>query len=131
MILSWFIRPKEQRPPTLSTTIHIMINGKVVGAVQSLNITERSNSDHVDVKAKRVRFDRAQIAEAFNKGFVHVCSQVYPIDFEVKETNNPTVEVHNAWVKSLASSYVHKDYVIVDEMEFEAESVDEKDKPKK
>ena len=133
---------------SISTNIIIMVNGVAVGAVQTLQINESRNirqvdeigSDgHVDSvpnqstnisgSCTRIRFDRLRVAEAFGRGFVHVHSQVYPFDIVVmdRQSNNQANQIStvikNVWIKSIDYTYSASDWVITENMAWEAETI--------
>jgi len=133
----------------ISPHILILINGRPVGAIQDLSVTEtRPNikmvdevgtDGHIDsvpygscnvgVTCKRTRFDRLRIAEAFGRGFVHVASQVYPFDIVIldkqKRASNAQIStvIKNAWIKDIKYTYSATEWVIAEDMTMEAESI--------
>lgn len=133
----------------LSSNIIIKVDNYVVGAVQSINITESRSvrmidevgtDGHIDSapnkssdykgSCERVRFDRQRIAEAFARGFVHVGSQRIPFDIEIhdifadSDTANAVVTVlKNVWITGISYQYGINDWVISEKMDFEAETM--------
>ena len=136
----------------LSTNIIIQINNSsgstTVGAIQSLTVNEAGNikmidevgtDGHIDSvrhssvnvsgSCERVRFDGIKIAEAFSRGFVHVHSQIYPFDIYIidknrKETKNYiTTVIKNVWLRSIDTTYSAADFVLVDKMNWDAETI--------
>lgn len=93
----------------------------------------------VDIKGtcKRVRLDRLRVTEAFSRGYVHVAAQRYPFDIEIIDTQNapsgsadPLNDPHtivtklsNVWITSTGVTYSATDFIIVDDMGFEAEVI--------
>ena len=112
----------EQPEQAFKTEIIIKAGGRVVGAVQSLKITEDVNVNHVKITAARVRFDRARIAEAFSRGFIHAASQRFPLQIEIKDAGTIT-SVNNVWVTGLNQSYQTAEWIIVDQFDAECESI--------
>lgn len=133
---------------SLSTNIIIYVNGKAVGAVQSLKIGEKRSikmidelgtDGHIDsapIKSaevtgscERVRFDRLRIAEAFGRGFVHVKSQRYPFDIKIidkskaDESNWVTTTIKNVWITGIDYTYSADNWIISDTMTWEAETI--------
>lgn len=132
----------------LSTNIVIKVGDYIVGAIQSINVDEKRSirmidevgtDGHIDSapnksadytgNCERVRFDRQRIAEAFNRGFVHVSSQRIPFDIEIhdifadSDTNNAVITVlKNVWISSIGYTYNVSDWIITDKMGFEAET---------
>ena len=136
----------------LSTNIYIAVdNGQgpaIVGAVQSLQITERrgikripevgtdgfidsapGSSTEITGSCKRTRFDGVRIAQAFRRGFVHVHAQREPFDIQIYDiiegstTNVIVTEVKNVWINSISYTYSADDFIIVDDMSFDAETI--------
>lgn len=133
---------------SLSTNIIIYVNGKAVGAVQSLKIGEKRSvkmidelgtDGHIDSaptksadvsgSCDRVRFDRLRIAEAFGRGFVHVKSQRYPFDIKIidkskaDESNWVTTTIKNVWILGIDYTYSADNWIITDSMTWEAETI--------
>lgn len=134
----------------LSTNIVILVEGNVVGAVQSLQITEQrggiamidevGTDGHIDSApnqstnyngtCQRIRFDRMRIAEAFSRGFTHVKSQRIPFDIEIHDRfhdadpgNAIITTIQNVWIERIGYTYQAKDFVITDEMGWQAEDI--------
>jgi hypothetical protein len=136
----------------ISTNILITVRtpaGPVpVGAIQSMDINESRNikmidevgtDGHIDSvpnqstnitgDCTRVRFDRLRIAEAFDRGFIHVASQIYPFDIVIFDKQKLAVglqistTIKNVWIKSIAYTYSSTDWVITDKMSWEAETI--------
>jgi len=119
-----------------------------VGAVQQLQINEKRNikmidevgtDGHIDSvpnqstnitgSCQRIRFDKLRIAEAFSRGFVHVASQAYPFDIVIfdKQKRDPasqiTTIIKNVWIGGIDYTYQVSDWVITDNMQWEAETI--------
>ena len=133
----------------LSTNIVIKVSGNTVGAVKSLEINEDrelkmidevgtdghidsapSRSTNITGSCERTRFGRLRIAEAFSRGFIHVGSQRIPFDIEVQDifhdadiSNAIITTIKNVWIKSIRYRYTTDDYVIVENMTWEAEGI--------
>lgn len=133
----------------LTTNIIIKSGNYVVGAVQTLSITESrsikmidevgtdghidsapSASTNITGNCTRVRFNRQKIADAFGRSFTHVHAQRIPFDIEIHDvfadadTNNAVVTtIHQAWIKEISYDYSATDWVISDKMTFEAEAI--------
>lgn len=132
----------------ISTNIIIMVNQTPVGAVQSLSINESRNIKQIDEvgtdghidsvpnqssnftgSCSRVRFDRLRISEAFSRGFIHVQSQAYPFDIVILDKQKSDVGsqistvIKNVWIKGLSYEYTISDWVIMDKMDWEAETI--------
>jgi hypothetical protein len=136
----------------LSTNIYLAVddgNGPfLVGAVQQITINETrsikkipevgtdgfidsapNQSTDINGTCRRTRFDGVRVAQAFRRGFVHVHAQRSPFDiqiYDIIEGDGDRIvitEVKNVWIKSISYSYNADDFVIVDEMGFEAETI--------
>jgi hypothetical protein len=125
-----FFKPEPPPAPfdvkPISTVIIVKVGDKAVGAIQSLSITEKrceNDSLSVTAKASRVRFDKARVAEAFSRGFVHVSSQRYPLQIEIIDGDKITTTLRNAWITALDYTYTTGDWIITDQMELEAETI--------
>ncbi len=133
---------------SISTHIVILVNNTPVGAVQSLKINESRNINEIDEvgtdghvdsvpnqstnitgTCDRIRFDRLRIAEAFGRGFIHVASQAYPFDIVILDRQKRdqgsqiSTVIKNVWIKSIDYSYSANDWVITDNMSWEAENI--------
>lgn len=136
----------------ISTNILITVrSGKhyiPVGAVQSMAISEKRNikmvdevgtDGHIDSvpnqsanftgTCQRVRFDKLRVAEAFDRGFMHVQSQIYPFDIVIfdkqkyKTGSQITTVIKNVWINGIDYTYQVTDWVITDSMTWEAETI--------
>jgi hypothetical protein len=136
----------------LSTNIYIAVdNGQgpaIVGAVQSLQVSEArqikkipevgtdgfidsapSSSTEISGSCTRTRFDGVRIAQAFRRGFVHVHAQREPFDIQIydiiqgDEENIIITEIKNVWIKSITYTYKADDFIIADEMTWDAETI--------
>lgn len=133
----------------LSTNIIIKVDGNVVGAVKSLEITESrglkmidevgadghidsapNTSTNITGRCQRTRFDRMRIAEAFGRSFVHVHAQRIPFDIEIQDVfhdsdpgNAIITTIQNVWIKDISYTYSADDFIIVDSMSWEAERI--------
>ncbi|HVI39750.1 MAG TPA: hypothetical protein VM577_03745 [Anaerovoracaceae bacterium] len=133
----------------LSTNIIIKVDGNVVGAVKSLEVTEArtikmidevgtdghidsapSASTNITGSCQRTRFDKMRIAEAFSRGFIHVHAQRIPFDLEIQDIfadsdpgNAIITTIRNVWIKDIRYTYSADDFIIVDNMSWEAEGI--------
>ena len=135
----------NQTRTSLSTMIVIKVNDQAVGAVQNLNITEARDirmidevgtDGHIDsapIKStdisgdcRRIRFDRMRIAEAFDRGFLHVKAQRVPFDIQVIDMMGAVpimTIISNVWIKQISYGYTQNDWIITDDMQWVAESI--------
>lgn len=147
------VDPSSQRNRTathLSTNIHILVNGIAVAAVKQLSVREErdirqvdevgtdghidsapSRATNISGQCQRTRFDRQRIAEAFLRGFVHVSAQRIPFDIEIQDnfggSDDDTIiitTIRNVWIQSIETTYSADDFIIVDNMNWQAESID-------
>lgn len=132
----------------ISTNIIILVNDTPVGAVQSLQISEKraikmidevGTDGHVDSvpnqstniggSCQRIRFDRLRVAEAFSRGFIHAASQVYPFDIVILDKQKRdqgsqiSTVIKNVWISGIDYTYQVSDWVITDTMTWEAENI--------
>jgi hypothetical protein len=132
----------------ISTNIIVMVNNTAVGAIQSMQISEKrsikmidevgtdghidsvpNQSTNVTGSCQRVRFDRLRIAEAFSRGFVHVKSQVYPFDIVILDKQKAatgsqiSTVIQNVWIEGIDYTYQINDWVITDTMTWQAETI--------
>lgn len=133
---------------SLSTHMLIMVNGKAIGAIKSLSISESRNIKQIDEigtdghidsapssstsisgSIDRTRFERQRITEAFHRGFLHVASQMYPFDIVIMDrqkqntSNQISTVIKNVWIKSIDTTLSADDFIIVDRMTYEAEAI--------
>lgn len=133
----------------LSTNIIIKAGNYIVGAVQSLEISEARDvrmidevgtdghidsaprsSTEVSGTCERIRFDRQRVLEAFARGFIHVKSQRIPFDIEIHdrfhdadENNAIVTTIKNVWITNLSTTVSAGDWIITDRMQFKAEDI--------
>ncbi len=133
----------------VSTNIIIEVDGNKIGAVKTLSVNEtRSVSmidevgtdGHIDSvpnkstdirgSCRRTRFGNLRIATAFSRPFIHVASQRIPFDIVIKdifasEAASATLitTVKNVWITKVSYQYQDTDFVIVDDMDWEAEAI--------
>ena len=94
-----------------------------------------TKSVDVSGSCSRTRFDGMRVAEAFSRGYVHVSSQRIPFDIEIHDifqsptdnlgnATNPIITViKNVWIKGIKYQYKSDDFVIVDDMDWVAETI--------
>lgn len=140
---------KNKTSTAISTNIIITIDGgSHIGAVQTLTVNEKRSvrmideigtDGHVDSvpnqstnitgACQRVRFDAARIAQAFGRGFIHVGSQAYPFDIVIYDRSRQdpgsqiTTVIKNVWITGIDVTYSATDWVIVENMSWEAETI--------
>jgi hypothetical protein len=139
---------KNKTSVALSTNIVVMVHNTVVGAIKTLQINEKraiqmidevGTDGHVDSAPKssteisgtctRIRLDRLRIAEAFGRGYTHVCAQVYPFDIVIldkqkaEKKNQITTVIQNVWMNGIDYTYSSDDWIISDTMSWQAERI--------
>ena len=132
----------------ISTHIVIRVGNNPVGAIQKMDFREErtikmidevgydghidsvpTSATNVSGSCSRIRFDRLRIAEAFSRGFLHVKSQRVPFDIDVfdkwggNDGNMIITTVKNVWIKSIGYSYGADNYLITEDMSWEAEDI--------
>lgn len=136
----------------LSTNIYIAVDDgsgpNIVGAVQQLTVNESRSIKKIsevgtdgiidsapdrsaDYKGtcKRTRFDGQRIASAFRRGFVHIHAQREPFTIQIYDIiegdGNRIVltEIKNVWISSISYTYDSENFIIVDDMGWEAETI--------
>lgn len=128
-----FLQPKqpvkasEPKPSAPSTSIIVSFGDKPVGAIQSTSISESRCEEMQSVTvtgiAHRVRLDKQRVAEAFSRGMVTVQTQRYPLQITIKTDGHPTTEIQNVWLTGVDWAYLVGDWIILDEMKWEAELI--------
>lgn len=83
----------------------------------------------------RIRYDRMRISEAFSRGFIHAKSQRYPFNIVIIDTTNGNAlnqadtsqdiitTIQNVWIADINYTYAANDWVIIDKMQWEAETI--------
>jgi hypothetical protein len=132
----------------LSTMIVMKVNGTPIGAIQRINIREErglamidevGTDGHIDSAPQRstnitgdctrVRFDRLRVTEAFSRDFLHAHAQRIPFDIDIFDNwngdggNAIITTVRNVWIASLGYTYQADNFIITDEMSFQAEAI--------
>src|SRR5690606_21532651 len=113
----------------------IVVNGRrhikkipEVGKHGFIDSTPRASTD-VNGTCRRTCFDGERIAQAFRRGYVNVHSQSEPLDiqiYDVIECNGDNIvitEIKNVWIELINYTYSAADFVIVDEMSWQAETI--------
>lgn len=132
----------------ISTNIVIKVGPNTVGAIQKLSVNESrsikmidevgtdghidsvpNQSTNITGDCTRVRFDRMKVAEAFSRGFVHAHAQRIGFDIVVIDNWNGDgnsaliTTIKNVWIKGISYSFNANDFVISDDMQWEAETI--------
>jgi len=146
------IEDRNRTATHLSTNIYIAVdNGSgplPVAAVSQLQVTENrglsripevgtdgfidsapKSSTEISGSCRRTRFDGKRISEAFRRGFIHVSAQRTPFDIQIydliqgDESDIIITTIENVWIENISYTYSAEDFVIVDEMRWQAESI--------
>lgn len=132
----------------ISTQIIVKVGAVSIGAIKSIQIQENrpivminevgtdgsidatpNASSTFTASIQRTRFDRMRIAEAFTRGFVHVSSQLVPIDINIYDNwsgsgaNAIITTLKDCWIDSISYTYSDSDWVIVDSMGIKFERI--------
>jgi hypothetical protein len=134
----------------LSTNINILVDGIAVGAISKMQISEKrsvkktgevgtdgfidsspTTSTDISGSCDRTRFDGQRIAEAFLRGYVHVAAQRLPFDIEIQDNfkggdagSIVITTIRNVWITGIDYTYQSDNFVIVDSMNWTAESIE-------
>jgi len=134
---------------SISTQIIIEVDGNPVGAIQNLNVQENrkifkvpevgtdgivdsvpQSSTDIKGSCKRIRYDNLRVAAAFSRPFVHVAAQRIPFDIVIKDifaSDDPSsmliTTIKNVWISKISYAYQADNFVITDDMDFEAETI--------
>lgn len=140
---------KNRTGTALSTQIIIEVDGNAVGAISSIDINEErgiksidevgtdghidsapNSSTNISGSCTRTRFDNLRILSAFSRPFIHVAAQRIPFDIIIKDIfagSDPSstliTTIKNVWVKSTSVTYSSSDFIIVDKMNWVAETI--------
>lgn len=132
----------------LSTFIVIKVGNVAVGAIQTLSVREErqiqmvdevGTDGHIDSvpvrstnisgECRRIRFDRLRITEAFSRGFLHVHAQRIPFDIDIHDNqlndgaSSIVTTIRNVWISQLGYSYNAENFIVMDDMSFQAEAI--------
>lgn len=107
---------------TTTTSIIVLSSDKQpIGAIQSLTIREDGSNPKLTID--RMRLDRSKLEEMFQKGHLHVASQIYPVHIVVLEDKVETIRATNVWISEIAASYTSGEWVLSEGIEAECEKV--------
>jgi hypothetical protein len=121
----------------LSTKILVLVDGKVVGTINRLNVEETeyfvTRQNHYNIKADRITFDKMRISEAFSRGYCHAKAQRKPLQIEVSDQLNQgervTTHIQNAWVEKIGGGGAYDkgidigDSILVHDVRMQCEDV--------
>lgn len=137
-----YLKIKAAFKPEPKTLIKIKLGDKIVGAVQSITVSEFSPVNitssrgietvphpysHITAKVSRLRFDKLRVSEAFSRGYFAVQTQVCPFDIII-DNDKTEATVKNVWITDCKNTYHTADWVIAEGIDLEAEYVSSKKK---
>lgn len=125
----------------LSPKIRVTVNGKVVGAIQSIGPSSTrplkrikevgtdgfieivpTSPTEINLDVTRIAFDRKRLPEGFGQTFHDIQAQVKPFDVVVVEATGTvtgdesapirTYTYKDCWLQSYGATYTQDDYVI-------------------
>jgi len=111
------------------TTITILLEGNTVGAIQRLEVTDEK---HISGWAGRARIDRRNLGDIFTLSMPRTSAQRVPLDIlitdrVIKKDNdkpyNVRTQIKNVWISEIPTSYTADDFVIFDQLKWEAEEI--------
>lgn len=108
----------------MTTTVNIIVlfdNNEPIGAIDSLTIIEGGSNPKLEIS--RMRLDRSKLEEMFQKGHLHVASQICPVHIVVLEDKVETIRATNVWISEIAASYTSGEWVLSEGIEAECKSV--------
>jgi hypothetical protein len=122
-------RPEPIPNPLPTIRIIVMLKDQVVGAIQSLSITEDKIENEygkfsrISTKIYRIKLVEERIKKAFDRGFVNSHSQILPFNIIIDDSNGKTT-IQNCWIsKPIDYTYKYNEWIIIDEMNVEAELI--------
>jgi hypothetical protein len=132
----------------LSTWIIIKVAGNAVGAVQTLTVNEQRTitpmselgtdgivdsaptaSSQFSGSIDRIRYDLLRIGPALSRDFLHISSQRLPFDIQIFDnwagtgSSSIVTTVENVWFKSIEYSYRAENWLIHDNVQWQAERI--------
>jgi len=102
--------------------IFIMSGDKPIGAIQTLTVVSDGYT-HNHLKISRARFDKTKLAALFDRGFLHVASQIYPFDIVLYDDHVEVGRAKNVWISATDYCYEFGDWIIADALDAEAETI--------
>lgn len=142
-----YLDGRNKMSTSLSTNILVLVNDIPIGAVQELRVQEQRQvqmiqelgtdgnvdstptaSTKISGSCRRIRYDALRVTEAMGRGFLHLQSQAYPFDFVIIDRNRRagnkiSTVIKNVWLTSLSYSYSATEWIIQDDVQWEAETI--------
>lgn len=106
------------------TTICVFDKSNKIGAIQSISYPcSKRDYCHYTVSASRLRLDKNTVSDLFSRDFVNPHAMKCPVQIEIDDGYN-IIKIVNAWLTSVSATYISNDYYIIDNAEFEAETIE-------
>lgn len=104
--------------------IQVFFNDILIGNIKRISLLEKPvDLDGEKLYVSHMLLDRMRIGEIFSRSFIHVKSQKHPLQIVIKEDDVETGRVQNAWLTAIKNTYMTDTWVVMEEMEIEAEKV--------
>lgn len=106
--------------------ITVLIGDKVIGAIQSLDLSACIHEDAAGQKltVSRMKLDKTKIAGLFSKDMVQAKAQFVPIQIMMEDDRKQSMlKIHNAWFETTGTTYTSGDWIILEGVELMAETV--------
>jgi len=98
--------------------IHIMVDDKIVGTIQTVCIKKTNNINEATLY--RAIFNKNQIKNVFYKGMVSEKTQHKPFNILIGD-DDCNFKLNNCWIETTSPTYMTDDYLILDKIEIEYE----------
>jgi hypothetical protein len=131
----------------LSTQILVKVDGAVIGAIQSLQISQSRTLERIKelgtdgileiipnkateytIRVTRIVFDKMRLPEAFARGFINIKAQIIPFDILIIDQNsdpdNPvTHTLVNCWFATYSPKYDASSFIISEDADIWCEDI--------
>lgn len=105
----------------LYSTITVNSDTKPIGAIQTISYSIKPNS--INIQTSRARFDRTRVSDVCSNSYIMPSCQNKPLQIEIDDGFDILV-IKNAWVCNMTGyQYTSNDYIIIDNLELQAESI--------
>lgn len=129
-IITDITEPVDPKIKDSKEKITIRFGDQIIGKIQKIKIQENRNSNHgiplehadINGSCAYIRFDRSQITEIFTQALICIVSQRMPFDIHIID-NKVTTILKNVWTTNISYSYYTENYILIDNMDYEAESI--------
>jgi len=119
----------EQKEDVIHIDIDVLIDDDnhdldKIGSVKKLDVTNiDKDTGHVTGWLGPMLLNRDSLLELFPQGAIHEKSQKLPMQILITEDGLQS-NIHNVWITKLGYSYMAEQFIIINYVEFEAESTD-------